>query len=177
MVHNSNTKASSDWGAIETGVPQGSVLGPFLFLVHVNDIVKEVSCGLKLFADDTLLYITVNNPELSAVELNKNMDKLNNWARQELVNLNATKTKSMNIFKKESSLYNYPVISGNEILNTVSHYKHFGIIIGEKLNCSVYVYNILESVGKLCNVFVKLKQLIDRKTLTDTYVAVCETKA
>ena len=60
-------------------------------------MVKEVSFGVKLFADDTLIYITVDNRELLTVELNKNMDKLNNWAKQWLVNFNATKTKAMNI--------------------------------------------------------------------------------
>ena len=84
-------------------------------------MVKEVSCGVKLFADDTLLYInTVDNPELTTVELNRNMDKLNQWAQQRLVNFNATETKTMNIsFKKEFDILdNYPVIFGNEVLNT-----------------------------------------------------------
>ena len=53
----------------------------------------------------------------------------------------------------------------------VSHHRHLGIIIDEKLNWSVYVDNILGSVGKLCDVFIKLKRQIDRKTLTDTYFA------
>ena len=53
----------------------------------------------------------------------------------------------------------------------MSHHRHLGIIIDEKLNWSVYIDTILESVGKLCDVFIKLKRLIDRKTLTDTYFA------
>ena len=73
---------SSDCRTIEAGVPQGSVLGPLLFLIYVNDMVKEVSCSVKLFADDTLMYITVDNPELTTVELNRNMEKLNQWAQQ-----------------------------------------------------------------------------------------------
>ena len=60
-------------------------------------MVKEVSYGVKLFPDDTLMYITVDNPELTTVELNRNMDKLNQWAQQWLVKFNATKTKTMNI--------------------------------------------------------------------------------
>ena len=121
-------------------MPQGSVLGPLLFLIYVNDMVKEVSCGVKLFADDKLMYITVDNPELTTVELNRNMDKLNQWAQQWLVNFNATKTKTKNIsFKKESILDNYPVIFGNEVLNTESHHRHLGIIIDEKSLTSQYI--------------------------------------
>ena len=63
-----------------------------LYFSYVNGMVKEVSCGAKLFADDTLMYITVDNPELTTEELNRNMEKLNQWAQQWLVNFNATKT-------------------------------------------------------------------------------------
>ena len=73
------------------------MLGPLLFLIYVNDMVKEVSVGVKLFADDILIYTTVDNPELSTLELNKCMDRLDKWAKRWLVNFNATKTKAMNI--------------------------------------------------------------------------------
>ena len=66
---------------------------------------------------------------------------------------------------------------GNEVLNTVSHHRHLGIIIDEKLNWSAHIDTTLESVGKLCDVFIKLKRVIDRKTLTDTYFCICKTKA
>ena len=55
----------SDYSSIESGVPQGSVLGPLLFLVYINDLGRNIKSNIKLFADDTMLYSIVKNPEIS----------------------------------------------------------------------------------------------------------------
>ena len=56
---------SSEWGTINAGVPQGSVLGPLLFLIFINDIVDIVRSNIKLFADDASLFLSVDNPNLT----------------------------------------------------------------------------------------------------------------
>ena len=58
--------ANSQWNSIHAGVPQGSVLGPLLFLLFINDIVNDIGSSIRLFADDTSLYIIVENPKFSA---------------------------------------------------------------------------------------------------------------
>ena len=52
---------TSDTKSINAGVPRGSILGPMLFLIYINDIVNNISCNIKLFADDTSLYLVVDN--------------------------------------------------------------------------------------------------------------------
>ena len=83
--------ASSDLAYIRAGVPQGSILGPLLFLVYINDIVEDIDSHIRLFADDISLFIIVDDPKASAARLNIDLDKISRWAITWLVTLTILK--------------------------------------------------------------------------------------
>ena len=60
----------SAWASVNAGVPQGSILGPLLLLIYINDLSDKLSCNVKLFADDTSLFSVIHDVKVSARELN-----------------------------------------------------------------------------------------------------------
>ena len=72
----------SNWSKIKAGVPQGSILGPLLFLVYINDLPEGLATNAKLFADDISLFSVVHDSTLSSVSLNNDLRNISPWAYQ-----------------------------------------------------------------------------------------------
>ena len=72
----------SDYLTVPAGVPQGSVLGLPLFLIYINDIVDDIESVIKLFADDTSMYLCLENPHILAEILNTDLEKIMQWANK-----------------------------------------------------------------------------------------------
>ena len=84
---------SSNWLPIKAGVPQGSILGPLFFLSYINDLPDGLLSNVKLFADDTAIFSTVNTPNETANELMYDLEKIKNWATQWKMMFNPDQTK------------------------------------------------------------------------------------
>ena len=97
--------ATSSWKKINAGVPQGSILGPLLFIIFINDIVNDMNSSIRLFADDTCIFEIVDDPDASAATLNDDLKKILDWAKTWLVLFNALKTE---VQKKRIKLFHPP---------------------------------------------------------------------
>lgn len=125
----------SSHGLIRTGVPQGSILGPILFLVHINDIVNILpSSETVLYADDTNIFF--HDASLQAIECRANLwlENLTLWLRANRLELNITKTKYVIFRAKNKVIDNEPIILYNSnILQRVQSIKFLGVIFNEHL--------------------------------------------
>ena len=157
------------WGLIKAGVPQGSVLGPLLFLIYINDIADNLTCKIKLFADDTTLYLTFDDQDIVKANLEENLNRISEWANQWIVSFSPTKTKSMTVsFKNKKSK---PITFNNSELEEVSEYKHLGLTFSSTLSWNTHIQNLVGDVAKMSNVLKRLKYSLDRKTLETIYTA------
>ena len=100
--------SNSNWLPVRAGVTQGSILGPLLFITFINDIVNEISAEIKLFADDTRLYLIVDNPNDTAFLLNQDLNQLQRWSETWLIKFNSNKTETMVISIKRNKPYHPP---------------------------------------------------------------------
>ena len=126
----------SAWKNINAGVPQGSILGPLLFLNYINDPKEGLTTNVKLFADNTSLFCVAHDTQTSANDLNKDLKIINNWAFQWKMNFNPGPTKQAHevIFSRKTiEIYHSPLIFNNTNVSQSSFQKHLGLILDSKL--------------------------------------------
>ena len=163
--------ATSSWASITAGVPQGSILGPLLFLIYINDIVKQVDSHIRLFADDTSLFIKVDGISSTAETLNSDINKISLWAKSWLVSFNPSKTESV-IFSRKSSNTDHPPLTMNEeIISEFSSHKHLGVILTKDCSWHSHIDSIKEKAWKRISVMRKLKFQLDRSSLENIYLS------
>ena len=127
----------SKWDTISAGVLQGSVIGPLLFLIYINDITDNVKCSIKLFADDTSLFTTVQNENVAALDLNRDLEIINLWAWQWKMQFNAVKTEEVLFSCKRNKPIHPSLKLGEEVIASKVEHKHLGIILDSMLNSKV----------------------------------------
>ena len=130
----------SDDTRVTSGVPQGTVLAPLLFLVYINDLPKNIVSSVKLYADDVLIYRTINS-EQDHMILQQDLNMLQKWADTWLMTFNPTKCEFIRVnHKKHPRICDYYI--QNHLIKAVTHAKYLGVTIDEHLSFNEHVNRI-----------------------------------
>ena len=152
---------------LSAGCPQGSKLGPLLFIIFINDIQKDLESEILLFADDTTLLAVGKDPAETTCILNRDLSKIESWAKIWKVTFSAKKTKSM-IFSKKVLCNSPALIFNDRYIDRVVQHKHLGIILTSTLDWTPHINYICLKASRKLNVLRSVRYL-DRKTLDILY--------
>ena len=161
---------SSDIQSISCGVPQGSILGPLLFLIYVNDL-PNVSDMLftVMFADDTSMFVNVENLSTLETQLNSELKHVSTWLQVNKLSLNVDKSCFI-VFKtvKKSDL-KVNICINDKRLSRVSQVKFLGTIIDDKLTWKPHIDYISKKLSKAIAIMYRLKAYVTQETLCSLY--------
>jgi hypothetical protein len=162
---------SDEWLDTTAGVPQGSILGPLLFLVFINDITANIECDIHLFADDTSLMEIIEQHQQSYAKINRDLNRLSRWASKWLVTFNATKTVYLQVSRKLNPAPK-PILmlNGTQVKEVPTH-KHLGLTFNSTLSWSDHIGALTTKANKCVGLLRRISRDVPRKCLEILYKA------
>ena len=160
----------SSWANVTASVPQGSVLGPLLFLKYINDITTNLSSKTTLYADDTSISKHVTDPITSNNELQHDLTTIETWADKWKIKFNPVKSEALLITRglnRADSMF----IFQNHIVNNVNEHTHLGLTWNKGGTWKNHLSNIINKAVKRVDMMRALQYKLSRSALEKIYFA------
>jgi len=164
----------SDSVPVESGVPQGSVLGPILFLLYINDITQDITSSIRLFADDCVLYRNINNNNDKTI-LQHDLDKLIDWEQKWKMQFNVDKCNTLHVSSPRKKIIT-PYFMHGQKLDRVTETKYLGVTITEDLKWNTHISKIVNSANSMMGMIKRNIKKAPRKTKEAAYKALIRPK-
>ena len=159
---------SSDWESVYSGVPQGSVLGPLLFLIYINDLTDNINSNIKLFADDSSLFIIVRTIEEAQALLTGDLNTITAWASQWKMQFNPDITKQaieVIFSSKYKKGIHPPLFFGGIAVLRQEFTKHLGFFLDGKLSFKKHISESIAKANKGIALLKFLSKYLNRSKL------------
>ena len=137
----------SDWAPVLSGVPQGTVLGPLLFSLHINDISSDIESEIRLFADDCVCYREIKD-EKDTMKLQRDIDRLGSWARKWGMRFQPVKCNMMQLTRKRIKKIHASYTLEGTNLENVESIKYLGVSITSDLRWNTHVSNVCTKANR-----------------------------
>lgn len=170
----------STYELVTYGVPQGTVLGPVLFIIYMNDILTQKSAGeIISFADDTAIFYSSETWEMLKSIVEKDLKQIKNYFDSKILTINYNKTHYLPITSLAGNLPNYKSLQirdGDKVLEIASaeKVKYLGIYIDQHLRWQFHIQALVQKLRGLIYKFRQLKQVLNIKELRTLYIALVE---
>ena len=155
---NWSNKVMSEPGHVNCGVPQGSILGPLLFLCYVNDMSISIDseCKLISYADDSAILFSHKDPNVISEKLGKVLENCSSWLVDNKLSLHLGKTECL-LFgppRKLKSIEKFEVVCNNHVIKSTDSVKYLGLQIDKFLDCERIVLSIVQKVNARLKFFI-----------------------
>ena len=164
---------SSDLYFLNAGVPQGSVLGPTLFLIFINDLPDDIlSSFVDIFADDSTVYSSSSpTSDLASLtnNLNADLSSVAKWGEKWLVTFNATKTKSVSFHHHRQPNFSPLSMNGVDLVESDSHDRLLGLKLTTDLKWDSYITRIAKNASKMVGSFYRSRKYLSPSSILYLY--------
>jgi len=160
---------SSNFQTIKFGVPQGSVMGPLLFLIYVDDLPCASSFQTTLFADDTNLHLSRKDIKMLQLNVQNELDKVDTWMRSNRLSIKYNKTTYMILTATRSQNCNFEISMNGVRIQQSDSIKYLGVIIDNKLSWKPQISSLCRKLSQACGVVSKIRHFADINILRLIY--------